>query len=94
MSGAKVTLTGGGGSSKTTVAGSDGLYSITGVISRSYTLQASAPSLIAEPVMAVLNAGIQTINFQLKVVPVAQQVTVEGTRRSRNARTWPPGFDG
>src|SRR5881628_1444308 len=75
--GANVTLTENGRNSKTAISGPDGSYSIAGLVSGTYMLQASAPDLAAAPVRVVLSPGVQIFNIQLRVALQSQQVTVE-----------------
>src|SRR5262249_5693021 len=74
---AKVTLTDTRGSVRSAVAGADGSYAFMGVAAGSYTLQASAPDLSMEPAKLLVGSGVQTLNLELKVASVTQQVTVE-----------------
>jgi hypothetical protein len=75
--GAAVTLTSSAGAKNTATAANDGSYSFAGVAPGDYTVQASAPDLAVEPIKTVIRPGDQTVDLQLKVVAVAQQVTVE-----------------
>src|SRR5437879_7219180 len=75
--GAKITLTASSGTASTAVAGADGSYSFTGIVPGDYVLQASAPDLATPPLKLTIRPGVQTLNLQLKVAAVAQQVTVE-----------------
>src|SRR5437016_3028506 len=75
--GAKITLTANSGTASTAVAGADGSYSFTGIAPGDYVLQASAPDLATPPLKLTIRPGVQTLNLQLKVAAVAQQVTVE-----------------
>src|SRR3989475_6324075 len=75
--GAKITLTANSGSTSTAAAGSDGSYSFTGIAPGDYNAQASAPDLATPPLKLTIRPGVQTLNLQLKVAAVAQQVTVE-----------------
>lgn len=76
--GANVTVTGSDGFSKTALAGIDGSYSLPGLPSGSYTVEASAPGLILrEPAKISINNGNQTLNLILSVVLEKQEVTVE-----------------
>src|SRR5437667_2765535 len=75
--GAKITLTASSGTASTAVAGADGSYSFTGIAPGDYVLQASAPDLATPPLKLTIRPGVQTLNLQLKVAAVAQQVTVE-----------------
>src|SRR5215510_7774811 len=75
--GAKITLTASSGTASTSVAGADGAYSFTGIAPGDYVAQASAPDLATAPLKLTIRPGVQTLNLQLKVASVAQQVTVE-----------------
>src|SRR5438876_2919607 len=75
--GAKITLTANSGTVNTAVADSNGSYSFMGIAPGDYVAQASAPDLATGPIKLNIRAGVQTLNIQLKVASVAQQVTVE-----------------
>src|SRR5213594_4102911 len=75
--GAKITLTANSGTVNTAVAAGDGSYSFTGIAPGDYVAQASAPDLATPPLKLTIRPGVQTLNVQLKVAAVAQQVTVE-----------------
>ena len=76
--GAKVTVSGPSGTPKETTAGSDGSYSFAGLAPGSYLVRASAPDLTqTQPVKIVLKPGLQSVNVQMKVASVSQQVTVQ-----------------
>jgi hypothetical protein len=75
--GAKVTLRPASGTASTAVAGDDGAYSFTVINPGEYVVEASAPDLAVAPLKIVIRPGAQTLNLQLKVALVAQQVTVE-----------------
>src|SRR5438093_12209555 len=75
--GAKITLTANSGTVNTAVAGADGSYSFTGIAPGDYVAQASAPDLATAPLKLTIWPGVQTLNIQLKVAAVSQQVTVE-----------------
>ncbi len=76
--GAKVTLVGPSGTASVTTSGNDGSYSIAGLAPGSYTVRADAPDLAqTQPVKIVLQPGMQTLNVQMKVASVTQQVTVQ-----------------
>src|SRR5947208_9044979 len=69
IAGAKVTVHGPGGVSKTTITDGSGSYSFTGLSTGDYTIEASAPSLaLQEPAKITLKSGSQTLNLQLSVV--------------------------
>src|SRR5438128_8004330 len=75
--GAKITLTANSGTVNTAVADSNGSYSFMGIAPGDYVAQASAPDLATPPLKLTIRPGVQTLNLQLKVAAVAQQVTVE-----------------
>ena len=75
--GTTITLTWTGGTAATATAGGDGSYSLTDIAPGDYVAQASAPDLATAPIKLTIRAGVQTLNIQLKVVSLAQQVTVE-----------------
>jgi len=76
--GAKVSISAGASNKLLdAVSAVDGSYSFAGIEPGTYTIQASAPDLVAIPITVQLGPGIQTLNIQLKVAVVAQQVTVE-----------------
>jgi hypothetical protein len=76
--GARITLRGPAGAPRVAVSGNDGSYSFTGLPPGSYTVRTTAPDLAqAQPATIVLKAGAQTLNLQMKVASVTQQVTVQ-----------------
>jgi len=75
--GAKITLTANSGTVNTAVADSNGSYSFMGIAPGDYVAQASAPDLATAPLKLTIRPGVQTLNIQLKVAAVSQQVTVE-----------------
>ena len=76
--GVKITLSGPAGAPRVTTSGNDGSYSFTGLLPGSYTVGAAAADLAqAHPAKIVLKAGVQTLNLQMKVASVTQQVTVQ-----------------
>jgi Carboxypeptidase regulatory-like domain len=75
--GAKIRLTANSGVASTAVAGGDGSYSFRGVAPGDYVVQATAPDLATPLLKLTLRSGVQTLNLQLKVARVEQQVTVE-----------------
>jgi len=78
VSGAKVTLQGATGLVKTAIATKDGSYSFADLPPGDYTVEASAPDLaLAEPVTVRVNSGVQTLNLQLSVVAVKEEVSVQ-----------------
>src|SRR5881296_1685190 len=77
VQGAKITLTANSGTVNTAVAAGDGSYSFTGIAPGDYVAQASAPDLATPPLKLTIRPGVQTLNLQLKVAAVTQQVTVE-----------------
>lgn len=77
--GATVTAKGPRGLVKTGTAGPDGSYTFSGLPVGDYTVQAAAADLTQpEPAKVSLSGGTQTLNLQLKVSAVVQQVTVQG----------------
>src|SRR5215831_18349932 len=75
---AKVTLTGQASPARTVTADKTGVYSFTGIAPGDYTVQASAPELAQPaPSKMSLKAGLQTLDLELKVASLAQQVTVQ-----------------
>src|SRR5437016_2800813 len=75
--GDKITLTASSVTVNTAVTGADGSYSFTGIAPGDYVAQASAPDLATPPLKLTIRPGVQTLNIQLKVAAVSQQVTVE-----------------
>lgn len=76
--GAKLSLAGPAGLSKTTVTGSDGSYTFASLPPGSYTVRASAPGLaLRQPGKISVSAGVQTLNLILNVATEKQEVTVE-----------------
>src|SRR6267143_6575582 len=75
--GAKITLTASARTATTALAGDDGSYSFTGIVSGDYVAEASAPDLATAPLKLMIRPGVQTLNLQLKVASLVQQVTVE-----------------
>ena len=76
--GARITATGPGGLTKTTVSAGDGSYSIGTLPSGAYGVQASAPGLgLRHPAEVSVGKGVQTLNLVLYVTAEKQQVTVE-----------------
>src|SRR5262245_6302099 len=73
--GATIVVTAQSGSSSNGVAAVDGSYSIA-IAPGDYTVQASAPDLTTGRLKVVIRPGVQTLNLQLKVASVTQQVTV------------------
>src|SRR5215831_6959933 len=74
--GASVAVTGNTGVGNTVVSGGDGAYSIA-VFPGDYTVQASAPDLKTGSIKVAIRPGVHVLNLRLKVVSLAQQVTVE-----------------
>src|SRR6266508_2490968 len=78
VAGAKVTVNGSSGLTKTTTTDKNGSYSFIGLPAGDYEVQASAPNLeLAEPVKISLKGGTQTLDLQLKVILAPEKVTVE-----------------
>lgn len=76
--GAKLTLSSAAGPAKNATAAKDGAYSFGDLAPGDYTLQATAPNLaLPEPVTVKVKSGVQTLNLQLIVTAVKQEVSVE-----------------
>ena len=83
VSGAKVTLTGPSGTTRSIESRGDGTYSFSGLTEGEYAVQASALSLaLPAPARISLKSGMETLNLQLRVVMATQQLTVEGNTGS------------
>lgn len=81
--GAAVTIAGPAVSSKRTKSTSEGTYTFSGLPLGDYTVQASAPGLaLLEPAKVSLRGGIQTLDLELKVAALSEQVTVEENSRT------------
>src|SRR3954451_13183919 len=64
--GAKIAIA--GPVTRSTAAGNDGAYTVTGLPPGDYAVQSSAPQLrLAKPVRISLQAGVQTLNLSLVV---------------------------
>ena len=75
---ARVSLTAADGRSRTATAANDGTYTLTGLETGNYQLQATAPNMtMAEPLAVTIRPGLQTVNLQLQVARSSQQVSVE-----------------
>jgi hypothetical protein len=75
--GARVTLNGPQGETRTAAAGSDGSYIFSGLQPGPYSLSASAPQLLTPNELRVnLSSATQTVNLQLRVAARAVAVTV------------------
>ena len=78
--GARVTVSNSAGPVKTATSGDDGSYSITGLQSGQYTVQAASPGLEqAQPATVNIPSGPQAVslNLQLRVAAEKQEVTVQ-----------------
>src|SRR5947209_2058945 len=76
--GAKVTAAGPGGVVKSATTISDGTYTLTGLASGDWTVQASSPGLTQQsPAKVSVNTGTQTLNLVLRVTLEKQEVTVQ-----------------
>jgi len=75
--GAKVILTGASGEAKSAIAAKDGSYSFSNLALGDYTVQASSQNLALTELMTVtVKEGTQTLNLQLSIVAVKQEVSV------------------
>ena len=69
---------------KTATTDQSGSYSISGLPPGTYSITASAPSLVLqEPAVKTLTAGVQSLNLQLSVVLPDQKMTVEDNAEAR-----------
>src|SRR5215472_3247574 len=76
--GAKLTLNGPAGIIKSSASGNDGLYSFPVLAPGEYVIQASAPDLaLPKPLKIHLNAGVQTLDLQLKVAATQQRLSIQ-----------------
>ena len=81
--GATVTLSGPSGFSRSTTTGGEGSYAIPNLPPGSYLVQVSAPGLaLSEPRKLTLKAGVHTLNLQLRLAALSQQITVQETAGS------------
>jgi hypothetical protein len=81
--GATVTLSGSSVPAKSTRTNTEGSYSFAGVQPGDYVVRAAASGLaLPEPVKITLKAGAQTLNLELKVAAMTEQVTVGDTADS------------
>jgi len=81
---ATVTATAENGSVKTVITDKTGFYSFRGLAHGSYTITASAASLmLKEPEIVSIKSGNQTLNLQLSVFLPDQKITVEDNAEAR-----------
>ena len=84
VQGATVTARGPNEIIKTAITDQSGFYSISGLPPGSYSVTASAPSLVLqEPAVITLKAGVHSLNLQLSVVLPDQKITVEENAEAR-----------
>jgi hypothetical protein len=74
--GATIVISRDAGNATNAIAAADGSYSIA-LVPGDYTVQASAPDLTTGRLKVSIRPGVQTLNLELKVASVTQQVTVE-----------------
>lgn len=74
--GARVTLTGPGGSVKTALSGKDGAYAFIDLAPGDYSITAAAPQLLAPQMNLALRPGVQSLNLQLRIAATAAEITV------------------
>ena len=74
--GAKVSVTGPAGPPHDVVTDREGAYRLSNVAEGTYTVRASAPDLASEATKIELKPGIHTLDLQVRIVTVSQQVTV------------------
>jgi hypothetical protein len=80
----RVTATADNGVVRTAATDKTGFYSFRGLTSGSYTITASAPSLmLKEPEIISINSGSQTLNLQLNVFLPDQKISVEDSAEAR-----------
>ena len=89
---AKITLIGQRRIARTATSDRQGSYIFNGLLPGPYTLQATAPQLILPQANVNLTPGMNTLDLQLKIVPVVERINVEqdgpatvGTDASGNA---------
>ena len=81
---ATVTATAENGVVKTVTTDKTGFYSFRALIPGSYTITASAPSLmLKDPEIVSIKSGNQTLNLQLNVFLPDQKITVEYKAEAR-----------
>jgi Carboxypeptidase regulatory-like domain len=81
---ATVTATAENGVIKTVTTDKTGVYSFRGLAPGTYTISASAPSLmLKEPEIVSIKSGNQTLNLQLNVFLPDQKITVEDNAEAR-----------
>ena len=81
--GATVTAAGPTAPTRTTRTNNEGAYSYTGLPPGEYTVRVAASGLaLPEPARIMLQAGAQTLNLELKVAAMTEQVTVGDTADS------------
>lgn len=84
MPNATITATADNSVVKTVTTDKTGFYSFRALIPGSYTINASAPSLmLKEPEIVSINSGSQTLNLQLNVFLPDQKITVEENAEAR-----------
>lgn len=80
--GAKVSLAGPSGPSRTVATANDGSYVFTDIVPGDYIARASAPSMVLrEPVRLTLTASQQVVDLMLNVAVEEQEVTVDESGR-------------
>ena len=76
--GAKVTVSNAAGPVKSVTAASDGSYSMAGLPSGKYTVQATSPGLVQfQPAMVDISGSPVSLNIQLRVALEKQEITVQ-----------------
>ena len=76
--GAKITLAGSDGSTKSVISSPDGSYAFTNLSPGTYVVQATAPQLATQPVRVTIRPGPpQSLNIQLRIVSALQEVNIQ-----------------
>jgi hypothetical protein len=77
---AHVELSGPGGLNKSTVSNGTGVYSLSGLPLGTYSVQASAPSLVqSQPASITIKSGKQILDLRLTIAKMVEQVEVQDT---------------
>src|SRR5205085_6215081 len=78
--GAKVTITGPRGFTRTVTSGADGSYAVNALPAGDYTVVTTSPGLTQfQPAKVSMGGATQSVNLQLRVAVESQQVTVQET---------------
>jgi hypothetical protein len=81
--GARITITGPAGFSKTVTSAGDGAYALAGIAPGDYAITGAAVALnMSEPEHVTVGAAVRTLDLHLKVVTVTEQVNVQSNATS------------